>query len=1017
MRHTVRQPVVLIGLVVVAFVAIHARIATRAKADPLPPPHLGYGANVRLNVDMLDGLGFDWVKLYEADYLFPTPNDFPPEALQYNILYRVKAEGWPASIQNYTEHVKQLVSMGRARGVKAYEIGNEPNIKPMWGEQNVNPEKYADLLCTVYPEIKAIDPDAVVVSAGLAPVGRQPELFWHVVMDDHVFVQRMFDRMRTNWPDRWPCFDAFGYHPQGYPYPPETSVDQLPPDDNGNHFHFREMEFYHDWMVGYGIGDRQIWATEFGYLRDPVTNPWDAADPPWDNYGWCNDPRYAPEFADNFSWMKVTEEQQADYLVRAYQYADANMPWLGVLFLYNIDWNNQGWACDHVKFFSIYKVNTGKADSDPASHVEAQAFAALAAMPKRSAYNTAPELSVQPASLTYLADLVSPGVQTRTLQIDNANASVPMTWTVATTGTLQPTVTPISGVNAALLTVQIDSAAFPITGTYTGTLTISAEPTTTIGSPITIGVSLIVVDQLNHVHLPLVARSYTAPFPPPALVTTTFGLAFVSSAEDPAVEIRYQHALTLNAALNRWPMYWPNIEKDPIGQPRVFDWSQQDANVIADIDHGLTVVPILMLTPIGLDTAGNAALPMPQVGDGIRLRQQGITIQSIDAVSSVASPPQGLYDPVFGDGTDTPGAGKSINPANRWAVFVNEAVNRYKPGGALAQAQGWSADKGIRYWEIWNEEDLNYFFIGTPADYARLLKVAYLSAKHADPQATIILGGMAHFEKPNWLNDVLNAISTYADKDASHWFMDAVASHNYSWAWQTFGYLYQDRVRLDTRGLTDVRLWLTETGVPVCDDPPYVFCPATFRATMSEQADYLIQSLAYAMHLNTEGFIWFQLYDDGANDCQYDAFGLVRNPPSGPCTARDGTPRPAYYTYQTVIQRFDGLLPYWRDRRPNWTDGNQELIALKNTTTGERTVVMWTRYAQADTATLTATSTQATLVFPDGTSQVIFPTGGVYTITLPAATNFNTPTGDDTAAIGGSPRILIEHDPAIPGTP
>ncbi len=143
------------------------------------------------------------------------------------------------------------------------------------------------------------------------------------------------------------------------------------------------------------------------------------------------------------------------------------------------------------------------------------------------------------------------------------------------------------------------------------------------------------------------------------------------------------------------------------------------------------------------------------------------------------------------------------------------------PAASLAQQQGWSADKGVRHWEIWNEEDLDQFFIGTPADYARLLKVAYLAARQADPQATIVFGGLAHFEKPDWLSDVLSVIATDPLSTTYHGFMDAVASHNYAWAWQTFGYLYEDRARLNARGFNAVNLWLTETGVPVCDDPPY----------------------------------------------------------------------------------------------------------------------------------------------------------------------------------------------------
>src|SRR5690606_15981375 len=80
-----------------------------------------------------------------------------------------------------------------------------------------------------------------------------------------------------------------------------------------------------------------------------------------------------------------------------------------------------------------------------------------------------------------------------------------------------------------------------------------------------------------------------------------------------------------------------------------------------------------------------------------------------------------LNAPVFSDGSDTPGAGKSVNPGNPWASFVYAAVERYRGH--------------VHVWEVWNEPDLSMFWSGSVADYARLLKVAYLAAHQADPNA------------------------------------------------------------------------------------------------------------------------------------------------------------------------------------------------------------------------------------------------------------------------------------------
>ena len=618
-----------------------------------------------------------------------------------------------------------------------------------------------------------------------------------------------------------------------------------------------------------------------------------------------------------------------------------------------------------------------------------------------------PELSVQPTSLVFLAEVATPTVQTRTLNLANLTPGTSLTWTVTISppAKVQPIVSPLTGTNSATLIVQLDTSTITTTGTYTAAIIIAAKPSNTIGNPITVPITVMVIDRVQRAYLPLIANNYPAR-------RFQMGLVFVSAAEYPASETRYQRALDINGRINRWPMYWSNIETDPITNPRVFDWSRPDANVSADLNHGLTVLPILLSTPIGLDTGGSRSAPMPQIGASSVLPDRSDAPQQI---SSVTSPPQGLDKPIFDDNSDIPGPGKSINPDNRWAYFVNAAVNRYKPGGTLAQVRGWSSSWGVRYWEMWNEPDLDTFFTGTITDYARLLKVGYLAAKFADPQAQIVLGGMAHHEKPQWFSSLLNVIGADPDAVANHYFMDKVAVHNYFWSWQTFGYLYPDRAQLDSHGLTDVALWLTEIGVPVCGEGTFPACDDPinrwYRATSHEQADFLIQSAAFATWLKTEVYLWFQLYDDCGNECGVDAYGLVRN---------DNTTRPSYMTYALVNNLFASVQPYWRQRLPDWSDPVIEVIAFKRPASGERVVVLWNRfYTGTQTALITATASSAQLIFPDGSLQTIYPISGAYAIDLPAATNRNLygTTGgvapDGSAPIGGSPRILVESDPAV----
>jgi hypothetical protein len=71
-------------------------------------------------------------------------------------------------------------------------------------------------------------------------------------------------------------------------------------------------------------------------------------------FGWTTDPR--PD--SPYHWHAVTEEQQADYLVRAYEYAKENWsPWIGMITLIYIarfDWTEEDeqywWAITYPDF-------------------------------------------------------------------------------------------------------------------------------------------------------------------------------------------------------------------------------------------------------------------------------------------------------------------------------------------------------------------------------------------------------------------------------------------------------------------------------------------------------------------------------------------------------------------------------------------------------------------------------------------------------------------------------------------
>ena len=82
----------------------------------------------------------------------------------------------------------------------------------------------------------------------------------------------------------------------------------------------------------------------------------------------------------------------------------------------------------------------------------------------------------------------------------------------------------------------------------------------------------------------------------------------------------------------------------------------------------------------------------------------------------------------------------------------------------LANAFGSS----VTDWEIWNEEDDAGWWTGTPAQYVGILQAAYTSIKAVNPNATVLIGGLA-------ANDFTYLQSIYS-AGARNYF-DGVAVH------------------------------------------------------------------------------------------------------------------------------------------------------------------------------------------------------------------------------------------------
>ncbi|MGB7589464.1 MAG: hypothetical protein WBM00_12240 [Solirubrobacterales bacterium] len=90
---------------------------------------------------------------------------------------------------------------------------------------------------------------------------------------------------------------------------------------------------------------------------------------------------------------------------------------------------------------------------------------------------------------------------------------------------------------------------------------------------------------------------------------------------------------------------------------------------------------------------------------------------------------------------------KNARQRSAWTNFLIQAVLRYGPGGTFWAENPSVPVRPMRTWQIWNEENFEYFVARPkPADYGKLVNLSYSAIKAVDPGSRLLLGGM--FARP-----------------------------------------------------------------------------------------------------------------------------------------------------------------------------------------------------------------------------------------------------------------------------
>ncbi|MBI3972252.1 MAG: cellulase family glycosylhydrolase [Chloroflexi bacterium] len=313
-------------------------VPARRVAPAYDPARLGYGMAAHLYYQdkgrvtrLVNEAGFGWIKQQvrwsDVERVKGQPDFSELDgiidhalAANLNIMFSVvtspawsradgRADGPPDNYADFAAFMGTLASRYKDQ-VRTYEVWNEQNFSREWGGGTIDAGQYVELLKLAYPAIKAADPNAIVLTGALTPTGFVDP---NVAIDDVLYFEQMYQYqggiIRA-------YSDGVAAHAGGFNNPPEDdpTTRTVPSTTFKGHWslYFRRIEQLRDVMVKYGDASKRMWLTEFG---------WSTAN-----------------FAPGYEYGKDNSEtDQANYLLRAFQLARTRYPWMGVMFVWNLN--------------------------------------------------------------------------------------------------------------------------------------------------------------------------------------------------------------------------------------------------------------------------------------------------------------------------------------------------------------------------------------------------------------------------------------------------------------------------------------------------------------------------------------------------------------------------------------------------------------------------------------------------------------------------------------------------------
>jgi hypothetical protein len=235
-------------------------------------------------ISQMKGAGVHWLRLdVPSDYRFDA---LVRDATSNGIQVVAVLQAWNTTLDPsaFATFATQAVHTLQPLGVETYEILNEPNCD----QYCMSAASYTRILQASYRAVKAADPTATVLTAGLG-TGSGSNAPYN-------YLTALYQAGAKGY------FDAFNLHPYSFPDTPSQTADGWNP--------WSYLLRLHEIMATNGDGNKKIWLTEFGCPTGAAAG-YSAS---------CNDSSLAAQITDAFAEAR-------------------GWGWAGPLFVY--DWQDE----------------------------------------------------------------------------------------------------------------------------------------------------------------------------------------------------------------------------------------------------------------------------------------------------------------------------------------------------------------------------------------------------------------------------------------------------------------------------------------------------------------------------------------------------------------------------------------------------------------------------------------------------------------------------------------------------